>query len=198
MTGMHQPLLAAAALGVTLAISPPASATVTIDFADYPYQSLSSLDGVAFSLAGGQDSSGPPVVNVFGNPYGLSNSTAGAYLTAERLDLRFATPASAISFDFDNEGSSAYGRGASYFDAYDGTNLVASGFLGFTNHATISVPGSDITLLEFDNGTSGRNSWLFGVDSLTFTPAAVPEPASLALMGVGLAGLRLIPRRKGH
>ncbi len=197
---MRKPLLAAVALTIAMAISPPATATVTIDFGDYPYQNLSSLDGVTFSLAGGQDSSGTPVVNVFGNPNGLSNSSAGGYPTAERLDFNFATPASGISFEFDNEGSAAYGRGASFFDAYDGANLVASGFLGFTNHGTVSVPGSDITLLEFDNGTSGRNSWLFGVDSLTFTPGAVPEPASLALLGAGLAGLGLIrrPRPSGR
>jgi hypothetical protein len=200
MTDMRKPLLAGVTLGVVMAISPLARANVTIDFGDYPYQSLSSLDGVTFSLAGGQNSNGSPVVNVFGNPNGLSNSSTGEYRTAERLDFKFGAPASGISFEFDNEGSSPYGRGASFFDAYDGANLVASGFLGFTNYGFVSVPGSDITLLEFDNGTSGRNSWLFGVDSLTFTPGAVPEPASVVLMAVGIAGLGLIrrPRSSGR
>ena len=68
---MHKPLLAGVALWIAMAISPPARATVTIDFGDYPYQNLSSLDGVTFSLAGGQDSSGTPVVNVFRQPQRL-------------------------------------------------------------------------------------------------------------------------------
>jgi hypothetical protein len=183
-------------LGFTMALSTIAKAAVTIDFGDYPYQNLSRLDGVTFSLAGGPDSGGAPAVNVFGNPNGLSNASAGDYPTAERLDFKFSAPASGISFEFDNEGSSAYGRGASYFDAYDGANLVSSGFLGFTNYGIVGVTGDDITLMEFDNGTSGRSSWLFGVDMLTFAPGAVPEPASLALLGIGLAGLGLIRQRQ--
>ncbi len=63
----------------------------------------------------------------------------------------------------------------------------------------ISLPyGTGIKSLVLNNNTgspSGSNSWLFGVDSVTFS-SSVPEPASLALVGVGLVGLGLVRRRR--
>lgn len=47
--------------------------------------------------------------------------------------------------------------------------------------------------LTFDNGFDENDGW--GIDTMTI--ARVPEPGTLALLGLGLAGLSLTRRRRG-
>jgi hypothetical protein len=46
--------------------------------------------------------------------------------------------------------------------------------------------------LVFDNGAGENDGW--GIDGVTL--AKVPEPGTLALLGLGLAGLSIARRRK--
>lgn len=155
----------------------------TINFADYYGSSLSSAGGVSFSLSGGPGPGGTPKVDSFGQP-AIGNSPTGNYPTSEILQFSFSSPANNVSFFYSN-----YGFNGSFYDAYSGVTLVSSGVLGSINGGLVTVPGSGITSLQINNNTGGSYSWEFGVYSLTFTPAAVPEPTSLALFGLStLAG----------
>jgi len=86
-----------------------------------------------------------------------------------------------------------------HFNGAGWTNLPTGGFLGYTtiaNGAAGSSSGSAAAL--FANGTSGQvptpitAAW----NLYTTTTAAVPEPATLALAGLGAAGLLIFRRRK--
>ena len=148
---------------------------------------------------GGPDSSGPPLIGYDDDPpRGLSNSPNPSYPTATILDFSFGTPASGVSFYFNNYSENFL----SYYQAFSASgSLLASGDLssedGLENNI-LSVSG--IKDLQFNNGEGGGASWYFAVPSVTFTAGnAVPEPSTWAMIilgfaGFGLAGYR-VPRR---
>jgi PEP-CTERM motif len=209
MTGFSSKLLATiATFGVAAGISTVAQAgSTTINFADYANTYLASADGVSFSLAPGYavNGYGPPpytvpYVNAFGDPNQIANSgNFGEYPTSETLTFTFSSPASGISFFFNNYGTSYSGRGATLYYAYNASDtLITDAFIGDTNGATVVVPASGIKWLVLDNGTGDptgdSNSWLFGVGSLTFS--TVPEPSTWAMLLLGFAGLGFAGYRK--
>ncbi|WP_374581169.1 PEP-CTERM sorting domain-containing protein [Pseudoduganella sp.] len=79
------------------------------------------------------------------------------------------------------------------FDALN--NLVASASFTGLVAQTLSISGAGMTRFEI------LQTGLIGIDDFTFTEergpaAAVPEPGSLALLGLGLAGALVARRRK--
>lgn len=166
-------------------------ADVEIDFSGFADGThVVSANGIVFSLHGGQNDAGLATIA----DGGLTNSTSGAYPTANILEFTFAGPVSNVSFVFDNFGSGVPGGfGESYYQAFGpGGVLLATGSLNGASGQTFNVAASGITDLQFNNNSGGTSSWLFGVVSIRFQPdvVATPEPSTLASAGV--AGVMLV------
>ncbi len=180
------------------ALATPAMAgPTTIDFTTLAHGTAVTKEysGVVFSLGGGPDASGSPVTGPSNYP-GLTNSKDGKYPTASILDVKFTGGADKVSFVFNNLGTREGGRGASFYQAFNknGVELDIGGITGAFNKNLI-VSGSNIVDLQFNNNTSGFNSWVFALDSVTFTSVSVPEPMTAAVFGVGLLGVAMARRR---
>lgn len=104
-------------------------------------------------------------------------------------------------FSFDNDGMSTIpnpgsGPGYTYFGQYFSASNV---LLGTTTFSGISVDQKTGTI-DFAGLTDGGRAWFVLEDQISFTAPPtvgnVPEPASLALLGIGIAGFAAARRRK--
>jgi hypothetical protein len=134
------------------------------------------------------------------------NSTLGPPSTGP-MELDFSTPVSGVAFQIQDFN---YGPFTSQIEVFaaDDTTLLAL----FTNAGTSSgaEDNSAIVLGAYDNtgaGTIGRIRFTdtvgvagpdnFGINQLSLAAAAVPEPSTLALTGLGMLGLGVwLKRRK--
>lgn len=112
---------------------------------------------------------------------GLSNSSSGTPGV-----ISFLSSTNEVTVDWVTISSNDI-----YLDAFDASGALLDSFFfagSGTSSGTVTLSGAGISSLQFHDGGG-----TVGISTLTFN---VPEPATLLLMGFGLAGLGLARKKK--
>lgn len=192
----HGALLAA---GLMISVGPVLAAPIVIDFEDAPGGAIGGFYsglGVTFSNT---KRWGPTSLAGMSGSYAVSAISGGVQPTpTQPLVATFTTGMQMVGITGIDVGSNGIQIDA--YDSVSGGALIATDQffgpgVGVGIFATITANSPGILRVEFyqpQNVVGDGVIW----DDFTFEALAVPEPVSLALLGLGLAGLGLARRRR--
>jgi len=198
---MLRSFLAMAATGALLSAAQPASAAFTVNFGtlagDASPVTVPTSDGNSVTF---DSPSGPGTFTVANTGFYQSfGEGLGDYasFSGDTLTLTFANPiAGGVSFPFGLEDFGAlFGNDYLTVSSNTGVTIVANAALDTAplpvpeGMAYINAPGA--TQLTITSGIPA-NSNPFAIGNVS-----VPEPFTLSVLGVGLAGLTAVRRRRG-
>jgi len=158
---------------------------VTVTFSEESVPNLTELDNTSFFSSYGisfEDST------TFASNAMFTEDGNGIYNSSNNLlSIVWDDAISSLSFNW------AIFAVDIYADAFDiHGNLVDSfSMISAAANGTGSLSGADITKVTWHDGGG-----TVGIDSITWELQSVPEPTSIALLGLGLAGLRLFMKKK--
>ncbi len=189
---------AVAILGGATCLTASASTVVTFDNANGNSSTSYTESGFTLTNSGISGSNGIAYWSGTGNntpnyAFCSNDSGCGGYNTTFITVTSAGGAFSLTSFDGNNYNSGLSGT-FTLVGALVGGGSVTDTFAYGTAWQHYSVNNfSDVTSVTF---SSTGGNWGAAIDNLTFNaPASVPEPESLALFGLGLAGLCVMRRK---
>ena len=161
--------------------------------------SVAAYPGVTFTDTSGSDLN----VGNYGSQ-GIGKSLGIFDDDASALSIGFATQMNSLSLAFGNDDRAYTGQNVfAYLQLFSAGTMIADVLMASNNddimNQTISYTGQlfDRAVFTYTNANRGALGLIEIVDNITFDRAnAVPEPASMALLGLGFAGLACLRRRK--
>ena len=166
-------------------------------FAQVGNQSLVSFPSYSLVTEDSFGIKAPVQVNTNGQLSGDYGCDSRVFPCSGAYRLTYTLPFDIIGFEGNLQYSQAYGQETPIFDVPLGNSGGGIRYNGF--YGDIFGPTNTITLVWRAGITSTDDFGSFNLSSAAVirAPAAVPEPASLAMLGLGIVAFGVVRRRSG-